>query len=396
MGSLTPRQYCFVAVSVALAVLAAIAIFNILVDPLGAYLPFSLRSFAPLRITLFSRAARAELARHHTWDMVILGTSRPKSGFPPQHEGYGTNRVCNLGLDGSVMSEASLLFEYVRARQPLKKVVLFLDFSMFRHLAAMPQDFADSRLSPQFSVLAYHCRNLLGADATGRSWEYVSLLRHHQWPPPGETNGFYVHQLRARTTQHELFERVIRSHAAMYAAIRVDAEEMERLRHVIRTCRTNGISLVLGVNPVHALDLELLRAAGNWDGYESWKRSLVDLIAAENAAADVPLWDFSGYSGPPTEHIPPPGSTNRMKFYFENSHYTRAVGALMLDRMVGRGESAFGTLVSTTNIESHLEQIRHDRAIYTSAHPRDVEWVQRLAAEGIQEERRHPGLQDVE
>ena len=50
----------------------------------------------------------------------------------------------------------------------------------------------------------------------------------------------------------------------MYALIRTDPGEMEALRDVIKICRQDGIELTLAINPVHALDLELLRASGNW------------------------------------------------------------------------------------------------------------------------------------
>ena len=91
------------------------------------------------------------------------------------------------------------------------------------------------------------------------------------------------------------------------------------------------------------------------------------------------LWDFTGYAGVPAEEIPPAGTTNRMKFYFEGSHFTPVTGALMLDRIYGRTTNDFGAKISTANIEAHLQAIRSQREQYVVRNAADVEWVHRIS-----------------
>jgi len=392
-----PKRYCGLIFVVTAVALVLVAIFNLMVDPLGAYRPVSLQSFEPLRGTLLTRTARGELARRGPWDTIVLGTSRPKAGLPAHHPVFATNRVCNLAVDAARMSEAAAILDYVGVRQPLRRVVLFLDFAMFRTSTFYKYDFAESRFNPKLSLFEYHCKNLIGADITERSRKFTSRRMRGFTPPEGETNGFYVHSLRARTSQRELFERVLRTHAWGYAALRPAQDQMEELRRLVRSCRESGIELTIALNPVHALDLELWRAGDNWERFEQWKRDVVAILADENVAQRFAVWDFSGYSEFATEEVPPAGDTAaRMKFYFENSHYTPALGALMLDRMFGAATNNFGAKISTANIEEHLQVIRNQREIYARSHAAEVEWVKRISKDALATRKKSSEAEEVE
>jgi hypothetical protein len=375
-----PKRYCKVLLVLTLLLLGAVAVFNALVDPLGAYPFFHARTFEPLRHTLFTRTARAELARRGPWDTIVLGTSRPKAGLSADDPFFASHRACNLAFDGARMSEVAALLEFVQARQRLQRVTLFLDFVMFCSTNLYRHDFNQSRFYPHASLFEYHCRNLAGENATQLSWSFLSQMMHGFRPPPGETNGFYVHSIRTKTSQHDLFERVLMSHAAGYAAMRPTQMQWDEFRRLVRLCRHGEIDLVLAINPVHALDLELLRDGGNWPRFEQWKRRLVTLIDEEDGDADIPLWDFSGYNAFTTEEVPPAGSRQRMEFYFENSHYTPALGKLMLDRIFRGATVEFGARISTQNIESHLQFIRGQRQRYADTHSEQVQWVKNISA----------------
>ena len=392
-----PKRYCWLVSAITLLGLGLVAVFNLIVDPLGAYGPVGLRTFEPLRATLFTRTARGELARRGPWDTIVLGTSRPKAGLPAHHPVFETNRACNLAVDAGRMSEAAAILDYVRARQPLRHTVLFLDFAMFRSSTFYKYDFAESRFNPDLSLFEYHCKNLIGAAATERSRKFTSRLMRGERNKVGETNGFYVHSLRARTSQRELFERVIRSHAYAYSAMRPAPEQMEELRRFVRTCRDHDIGLTLALNSVHAVDLELWRAGDNWERFEQWKRDVVTVVAQEGVAQRFPVWDFSGYSELTTEEVPPPDdSAVRMKFYYENSHYTPVLGALMLERMFGTATNSFGTRISATNIEEQLQRIRDERAAYARAHSNDVEWVERTLKQALAARKKGADAAEVE
>lgn len=377
------KRYCQLVLGVTIAALVLAAAFNLLVDPLGAYPGTGLKMFERQRDSHFSRVARAELARRGHWQLAIFGTSRPKAGMPADHPMFETNRACNLAVDAGRMSEAAAMFEFTRAHNPLRHVLLCLDMAMFRPSAANQFDFAESRFSTNFSAFDYHCKNLIGANISDQSLEAVMDALRGRTPPPGERDGFNVREMSPGTSHRTLFHKSLRALAHGYAVQRPAADEMKALHDLIASCRDHGIGLTLAINPVHALDLELFIAGKSWPHFEQWKRDVV-MMVHELGATNVVVWDFTGYWKPTTEQVPPAGdTTTRMRFYFENSHYRPALGTLMLDRIFLGSTNAFGAKISAENIEAHLQRLRQEREAYARSHADDVEWVARISKQAL-------------
>ena len=97
------------------------------------------------------------------------------------------------------------------------------------------------------------------------------------------------------------------------------------------------------------------------------------------------LWDFSGYNSITTETVPAAGSPDKMRWYSDSSHYNRACGDLILDRIFGHHDPArlipqdFGTLIDERTIDAHLSDIREARAQYSETHPADVQEMAALS-----------------
>jgi hypothetical protein len=378
-----PKRYCKAVLLIALVTLACVSLFNLLIDPIGAYPRVHLESFEPQRAAKFDRVPRAELARRGTWEVAVLGTSRPKIGMPVDHPVFASQRTCNLAVDAARMSEVTSILEYTSARNPVRRILLCLDFPMFRDAGHRRVDFPDSRFNPDLSLFDYHCRNLIGAGATDSSVDFLVDRISGNLPPAEQRNGFAVRPLKAGLSQHALFEKTLRSLAYGEAAQQVATNEMEALRDALKFSRAQGLDLVLAINPVHALHLELLVAGNNWARFEQWKR---DVVAAVNAtgATNVIVWDFTGYAKPTTETVPPQGdTTTRMKFYFESSHYTPALGTLMLDRIYLGATNDLGVRISTSNIEPHLRRLRDQRDEFAREFEDKVQWVHRLSKQAL-------------
>ena len=387
---MAPKQYCKCVFVLTVMALGVVLAFNLLVDPLDAYPRFHSKVFEKLRGRQTGRVARAELARKGIWDIAIFGTSRPKAGMPAHHPAFASNRVCNLAVDAARMSEVAAMFDYTRRHNRLRRVLLCLDFAMFRASTFYRFDFDDSRFNPKLSLFEYHCKNLLGADASSHSMDLVQDRVRGIFPPEGSRNGFHVRSLRPGTSQRVLFEKSLRALAFGYAAQRVATNEMRGLRDVLAACHEHRIELVLAINPVHALDVELFIAGDNWRSFEQWKRDVAAMIGRE--APEAVLWDFTGYWEPTSEAVPPPGDTKtRMKYYFENSHFTPAMGALMLDRMFLGDTNTFGRIVTEKNIDEHLALLRAQREAYARTHAADVQWVQRISKQALAARKKVPG-----
>jgi hypothetical protein len=363
--------------------LAGVAGFNVLVDPAGAYQGLHLRAFEPLRFLDMDRVAKAELARHGGWEVIILGSSRSKAGLPATHPFLVNNRTCNLSVDGATFPELATAFDYALKHNPLKHVVLCLDLNMFSNGPGWVLDFPESRFNPGFDRFAYYCKQLLGRDSTERAWATVRRYRQGDIPPVQARNGFYDHRLNAETSQRELFDRVLRLMAASYRRQTLDPANLELFRHMVRECRDEKIDLQVAIMPVHALDIELLHACGRWPEFEKWKADLVNVLAEEGVEGRFNLWDFTGYAGPPAEAIPAPGdAARRMRFYFENSHCTPVLGGLMLDAMFGGGGvPACGVKLDRSNLKAHLARILEDRSAYARTNAVEVQWVRQIMTE---------------
>jgi hypothetical protein len=368
--------------------LGVILALNALVDPLGAYRSFSLSQFEPYRAQLATRPAKAELIARGNCDTLLLGSSRVLVGLPVSHPAYNTPQVYNLALSGTMLTETSDVLDFSLRHNRLKRVLLGTDFHMFSDAREVKSSFETSRFNPQLDLLEYHCRNLFGSQALDESWRLFWQRLRGRSPPPGE-HGWVPKSVPRNLSQRELFTQRIRAsltNPGSDAGYRRSPERFEQFRQMIQRCRRENVELILFIPPVHALQLEAVHAAGLWSEFEQWKKDLVRIVAEEGGADAIPIWDFTGFKGRVAEPIPAEGDRiTRMKWYLEISHFTPALGQVVVERMLGQPENArgnpddFGVRLNAANIESHLARIRADREAYAVAHPEEIALVAQLA-----------------
>lgn len=141
-----------------------------------------------------------------------------------------------------------------------------------------------------------------------------------------------------------------------------------------------GVDVTLFISPIHARQMEALRAMGLLPVYDRWRVDLTYTVsqvnASKTATSEVRLWDFSGYNSVTMEDIPDPGDRHQtMRWYWSSARYTPALGELMLDRMLGQaysGPSDFGISLTGSNLRSILDQERKRRTIYVVLHPEEI------------------------
>jgi hypothetical protein len=365
------------------ASLAGIAAFNVLVDPRGAYPALHLRCFEPLRYLSYDRVDKAEMARRGGWETIILGSSRSRAGLPAVHPLLFTNQTCNLSLDAARFPELLMALDYARKHNPLRRVILCVDLYMFTRGERWLLDFPESRFNPDFERFPYHCKLLFGLASTSETWTAIRRKLEGYAPPPQSQRGFLNAGMSPGRMQRELFSNVLHQMGAGYSQQSLDPACLEFFRELVRTCRDQHLELQVAILPVHAVDIELLYSSGRWPEFERWKAGMVNVLAEEGVEDKFPLWDFTGYSGPTAEPVPPWGDvTTRMKYYYENSHFTPALGSLMLEAMYGsKGTNDFGVKLSRSNLTAHLAGILQDRAAYALTNANEIQWVERILSE---------------
>ena len=383
------RLYSRVFAACTLTGLAMVAALNLLVDPLGAYPGVSLKAMEPYRRQLMSRPAKAEMLLRNRCELLLLGTSRVQAGMPVDHPAYGTTNVLNLGLAGTTLPEIAAVLEFALRHQRPKRVLLGADFFLFSDVRGAGGDFDNSRFNPNLQSLDYHFKNILGSHMVADSW---MLLR--QWsrgePPPKTEKGFLSKSLRPGASQRESFVRSVRrflTEPEVYGAYHYSPGRLDIFQQMLHRCRDEQVELIVFIPPVHALELETVRAAGLWPTFERWKADLARILAEEGVADTIPFWDFTGFAGVLGESVPAAGdTTTRMRWYFEQSHFTRALGELVLNRLLPPKSSRadlpdFGERLTTNNVAAHQDRLRRERDAYVASHSGEVEWINRLAAE---------------
>jgi hypothetical protein len=382
--------------------LGALAAFNWLMDPFGAYRPELTRGLEPYRAYEFRRLQLGELLRHEKPEVVLLGSSRTFVGVDPRWAEWG-GTVVNAGIPSATMNEVDAIARYALAQGGVKKVYLFADFFAFNDAVVSHRDFARSRFAPGFSPVAYHVRNLLTVDSLEQSMD-VALSWREDRRAAEWVSGFKVRHEPPRRPdlRGDLLWSMnfyLKSPTAFPSFRRYD-ESLGHLRSLVRRCREGGVELTVVVLPVHALHLEVMRGAGVWEMFEKWERDVAALLeeeGRESGGAPFAFWDFTSYHGPSAEAIPrAPGPAPSMKFFRDEAHPLPKLVYAVVQRMAGTRTTApvdngeFGALVTTENVGAHLEEIRADREAYAQTHQVEVKWVTNLAAAAAKWNAAHP------
>jgi hypothetical protein len=156
-------------------------------------------------------------------------------------------------------------------------------------------------------------------------------------------------------------------------------------RDILNTCYQNDIDLRIATSPCHVRQWETLAACGLWNEFEMWKRILVEINGEEArlfGRTPFPLWDFGIYNEYTTEDLPDLEDTeSEMLWYWDSSHYKKELGNLTIDCIFGNDttlKNNLGVLITSENLEEHLQNVRNDRENYRTSHPDDVAEIECL------------------
>jgi len=145
------------------------------------------------------------------------------------------------------------------------------------------------------------------------------------------------------------------------------ASMFDPYRFMLRRAYAEGTDLRLYTTPLHAGVRDLMNKLGLAERYEFWLAELVRINEDEAARAGkpaLPLWDFSDANSITTEPIPAADDARPMHWFWEISHYRKATGDLILDRVLGGGDPArplpsdFGVRLTGATIEAHVAHSR--------------------------------------
>lgn len=147
-------------------------------------------------------------------------------------------------------------------------------------------------------------------------------------------------------------------------------------RFMLRRAYADDVDMRLFITPLHSVIRELLSGLGLGERYEFWLKELVRINEEEAARAGrrpMPLWDFSDSNTITQEPVPRMGDPTPMRWYWEHSHYRKATGDLILDRLFEYRDprrpvpADFGVRLSSANVDAHIARTRATLAAWSAA-----------------------------
>ena len=163
----------------------------------------------------------------------------------------------------------------------------------------------------------------------------------------------------------------------MYCFTNVDTgmTMFDPFRFMLRRAYAEGTDLRMFVTPVHAVVRVLQQGLGIGERYEFWLKELVRINEEEAALAGkqpLPLWDFSDANAITREPVPLSTDLTPMQWFWEHSHYRKATGDLILDRVFGYSEperplpADFGVRLTRANVDLHIARTRVELQAWAS------------------------------
>jgi hypothetical protein len=406
-------KYIKLLVFITLLLIILVGGFNWLVDPYAIYGSPKIAGFNALKPEEMTHTnmCKAYAIQQLKPQSVILGTSTVEQGIDPDHKGWAFEPVYNVGLPAANIYTLLRYLQHANAIQPLKQVVIGLEFQTFNIHDLTTDDATEARLSvahdgeknSSFRFINDIVPSLFSVDALLSS---INTVRQKKEIIRIKDNGMYeftgqdpanLNGYLGINSYHGIFVYEEGSYVKnsdswqndfQFSSIGADKPPFTYYREMLQFAYSNNIDLRMFISPSHARLWELFANFGLSPKIEEWKHILVTINEEEArnyGKEPFSLWDFSGYNEFTTEAVPQAGDTQTMmRWFIDPRHYSKELGDMILDRIFdyidpGRlTPDYFGVLLNSENIDSVLEKIRTDRENYRNTHPEDVAEIEAL------------------
>jgi hypothetical protein len=380
----------FVALAgIVFALLAACAIaFCVYVDPYRMYgTDRIVRKPQIYTRALLAKTYMLERVRPNT---LILGNDAVEAGLDPGSQDWpDTSRpIFNAAGSGVDLFMAWRLLQHDIAVKPPQMVVIGLDFLDFaragttqrpepkregeaRLLVARdgkPNDLRSVQLWTDFFATTLSRQAVADSIATFRLRKTSSVvtmteLGFRPWRG-ADARLFHASGAEAVFSRNDAaYRERYRASFVSYFYSPLRNPQFRALAEIVGLARQNDIRVIFYIPPYHSRYLEILHETGFWPSFEAWKRALVRTVddAAGGRRNLFLLYDFSGYDDISGERVPAPGDTQaEMRWYRDSTHYTTALGSLMIASMMADAP-VLGKELNDETLESGLERARKDR-----------------------------------
>jgi hypothetical protein len=390
-----------------LGILLIVGVFNWFINPYCMYNSPVIKglNMSKPELPTHTRLFKAREVERVKPAAICLGTSHAGVGIDPLHPGWSYSPVYNLALPGATLYEMTRYFQHANNTGQLKQVVLTLDFFSFASPVLTAPDFNEDIFHVPYDGHNHSIFDikdklipLLSIDVLVSS---IKTVTHQaEQDIKYSQDGWFIETLIYNESEKygDAFMSQNEFYTSYYMAsdyppwdLHSDNAPLGYYRTILKTCYRDGIKLSIVLSPSHVHEYEILADTGLWTRWEEWKTALVTINEEEaKLAGKLPFafWDFATYNEFTTESVPVVGDNQTvMQWYWNTDHYKKALGDLLLDRIFGRTDLTeipldnFGTLLTSANIDEHLNKIRSDRELYKNKHQTDIAGIEKLIEE---------------
>jgi len=408
LKTLSPVNYVRWLALIILVPLIAVVILNAVVDPLAIFRVVSVDGFNQVKPKLqrFSKIAKPITIETYRPEVVVFGSSRTEFGINPRDSVWNspTSNVYNAGQSASTVEDVLRLVSHTLQSYRPREILIGVEYFMFNAYSAYrePMTFPDIMATdgagePQpfhrwnQLTLALLSRKMVSASVTTLKRQAVT---DDEYSIGGQRrNALMMAQVR----QGEGFHQRFAVGEAYYARRvltpcrndRYDYQEdsydsMDRFAMALDWAAATGVPVKVFISPSHVRLVEVIDAIGLLGSYYQWKRDLNALVMDTQRkfpGADIQLWDFSVYNEMTMEPVPADNQRDiSMRWYVDTAHYSDHLGHEILRTMYSqRNDRALsgkvGTLLGSSVIERHIENLKSDREAFRRVNPEVVENV---------------------
>ena len=378
-------RYLSVLMITALGFCGSVAIFNYVVDP------YAIHHFEKADEEYLSRTDRFwHMRTTKPWRVrqlkpsaVIVGSSRSAS-IHPGISSWENQRSYNVSVPGMTMYEMYRFIQHSYANQPLKKLVIGLDFEVF--MQSKPRTrfgFSENRLarfetdlgSTDFKLLygADIAATLLSLSALSRSIAALAgtgNARQHRY----FKDGVWVSRADQNTGEfgYLFFTKSI---IKLHTTGELDMEEnFATFAAILRFCHHQNIETRIFITPSHVFHLNFWQELGYNNSWRTFHHGLVKTnvaVAIESNKDPFPLWGFNQTRGVINEPITRHRQTGE-SWFRDGVHYQTTLGSRIMNSMWGE-EPSMGTLLTEKTVDPYLVEVDRIMTDFVRDNPRIIQ-----------------------
>lgn len=376
-----PHSYLVKMLTTLLLTSACIVLLCFTVDPYKLFAPIpGLSPKTSVDLFYYLRLHKPYAVEDIEPSILILGSSR-SAGLSPLTFGGTENTAYNAAMPGATMREIRQMLEHAHAINPLRSVLIGVDFSMFREgtsdSLAADEAHRYRRVDPTLRQRWQHTsqqvsdywRSLFSADAIMDSLRI--LVGSGRSQRAYYDDGTWDMDGTLTLPPHRRYATQSRLSYSWEIANKENSVIFDELLDVLDFADAHKIRVTVIISPLQALLMQTLHLADTWEQYLDWQQELVETIGARKTVTEV--YGLENSSELVLERIDAPRALFR-----DGVHYTQRTSAEILSCLAGPCDSSIQlTRLDKNNVAAYLDQVDLLRKQYVQQNPEDIRAVRK-------------------